>query len=106
MLTSKMEDIDKTLRAIMHMHFHPARLKYIFDGRLTEDDIIIQVLVECCKHAHDMASEKRSLRAQMDSDTTDSDTEDPDKKRMRIQRSNERILQYRQAQYELLLLPQ
>lgn len=97
-----MEEIDKTLRGIMHEHFHPARLRYVFNGRLTEDDIIIQALVECCKYAHDMVSEKKSLRAHMDSDMEDSDSEDPDSKRMKIQRSNDRILPYRQAQYELL----
>ena len=97
MLTLKMKVVDNTLRAIMHSCFHPERLQYIYDGKLTEDDIIIQVLVECCKYAHDTVSEKQSLRAQMDSHA-----EDMDVQRMQTQRSNEKILQYRKAQYEHL----
>ena len=94
MLTAKMQEIDLFLRQVIHTVFPSEYIRYIFDGIICEDDVVIQVLLECCKCAYDKTAEKKSIRAHLAEDSDEDDI------RMQVQRSNEKINKYRRAEYE------
>lgn len=73
---------------------------FVFDGKITLEDIISQVLVECCKYAYDVTSEKHSLNYYLKSENLDVDK---DSERMIRKRTIDYIQERRSIEYDALL---
>ena len=61
MLNKKMQAVAVAIEEVI-THTLPSEYQlYVFSGEITLKDIIDQILVECCKYAHDNAAEKHSF---------------------------------------------
>lgn len=97
MATEKMQRIKKEIEKVMFMAFPDGYLNYVFGGKLTPDDVVTQVLIECCKQAYDKTAEKHSLRHYFRSYGIEEENE-----QRWFHRSLEKANQYRKAEYDLL----
>lgn len=95
LLNEKMYKIASTVVDVIEKTFPPQYLKFVFSGKLTLDDVVIQVLVECCKFAYDNTAEKHSLNHYLKADNLLEDYN-----RMTIQRAVKYINERRLSQYE------
>ena len=95
MLNKKMYKVAATIVDVIEKTFPPQYLNFVFSGKLTLDDVVIQTMVECCKFAYDNTAEKHSLKHYL---KTDNLTEDYN--RMAIQRVVKYINERRLSQYE------
>ncbi len=97
------EQMNAVAIAIEQIITHTLPLNYqafLFSGRITMRDIIGQVLVECCKYAHDSTAEKHSLYSYLQSDMVSAD---PDAARMVKKRVLEYIQDRRDIEYQMYL---
>lgn len=95
LLNKKMYKVAATIVDVIEKTFPPQYLNFVFSGKLTLDDVVIQTMVECCKFAYDNTAEKHSLKHYL---KTDNLTEDYN--RMAIQRVVKYINERRLSQYE------
>lgn len=61
MLNEKMKTVGNSIAAVITHSFPYEYLQFVFGGRITLDDIVNQVLFECCKFAYDQTADKHSL---------------------------------------------
>jgi len=84
-----------TIIDVIEKTFQPEYLDFVFSGRLTLDDVVIQILVECCKYAYDNTAEKHSLNYYLKKDNLTEDYE-----RMTLQRAFNYINEHRSIEHE------
>lgn len=96
LINEKMEKIKITIKNVIYEFFPPYYLNYVFSGKITLDDIAMQVLMECCKYAYDCTAEKHSLRYYIELNGLDIDND-----RMMLQRTVQKINKFRQAEYNI-----
>ena len=96
MLSKRMEEIKATIKNVIRAVYPPSYLEYTVSGKITLDDIALQVLMESCKYAFDYTSEKHSLRYFIGTNGLDTDID-----RMMLQRTLQKINRFRKAEYEL-----
>ena len=96
MINEKMEKIKITIKNVIYEFFPPYYLNYVFSGKITLDDIAMQVLMECCKYAYDCTAEKHSLRYYIELNGLDIDND-----RMMLQRTVQKINKFRQVEYNI-----
>ena len=92
------------------MLFPAGYLEYVFGGKLKENDLVLQVLMESCKYAYDETAEKLSLRAHLLKEESKTEAADEpakrsidkikDDRRMQVQRSLDKILKYRRILFD------
>lgn len=85
-----------TIQDVIERTFPPDYLAFVYsDEKIDSQLIALQVMMECCKFAHDETSEKHSLRYFLQKEGKDSD----DDYRMMIQRTLRNINNFRRAEY-------
>lgn len=100
MLNENMYAIAVAIEEVIVKNFPIEYQMYVFNGKLTLRDIIGQVLVECCKYAHDSTAEKHSLNYHLKS--TDL-LLDKDSERMMLQRMMSYIQERRMIEHNMHL---
>ena len=102
MLNEKMEKVAHSIGSIIRREFPSDYLSLVFEkGRFEMSDIIIQIMVECCKYAYDTTAEKHSLLYYTREQNSDPNTEESEHKQ--ISRTIEYINSHRDEYYYLLL---
>lgn len=100
MLNEKMKSVAMAIEEVI-INILPIEYQlYIFSGKITLEDIICQVLVECCKYAYDNTSDKHSLNYYLKND--EQDCLDSDSERMIRKRTLDYIQARRSIQYKVL----
>ena len=101
-MNEKMEKIAHNIKHKIMRDFPSEYLNIVFEeGRFEISDIIIQIMVECCKYAYDATTEKHSLLYYTREQNTNPDDEDSEHKQ--IARTLEYINARRDAFYNVLL---
>jgi len=101
MLNEKMHAVAKTIEEVI-IHTIPAEYQmFVFEGKITLEDIISQVLVECCKYAYDSTEEKHSLNYFTKNADTNIDAYDSE--RMTHKRTMDYIQERRSIEHEAFL---
>lgn len=94
MFNEKMEAVKSTIENVIDAVFPSKYLDYVFSGKIEPEDVVFQILMECCKYAHDTVSDKHSLRYHLQRrGMSEDDT------RMVVQRTVKKINTFRQAEY-------
>ena len=89
-----MEAVKSTIENVIDAVFPSKYLDYVFGGKIEPEDVVLQILMACCKYAHDTVSDKHSLRYNLQRQgISEEDT------RMVVQRTVKKINTFRQAEY-------
>lgn len=97
MLNAKMYSVATAIEEVIIRELPTEYQVFLFDGKLKLNDLVMQILVECCKYAHDSVSEKRSLRFYLQKCGLNGDDQ-----RMVRKRTLDRIQDYREMEYEYI----
>ena len=101
MLNDKMRAIAETIEEVI-IHTLPVEYQlFVFEGKITLEDIVGQVLVECSKYAYDTTAEKHSLNYYLKNIETTIGMEDSE--RMTRKRTMDYIQERRTIEYEAFL---
>lgn len=101
MLNNKMYAVAVAIEEVI-IHTLPIEYQlYVFEGKTTIKDIISQVLMECCKYAHDNLEEKHSLNYYLNAGPLIGNA---DSERMTRKRTMDYIQERRNIQHKELLL--
>lgn len=101
MLNDKMKTIAESIGEVI-IHTLPVEYQlFVFEGKITLEDIIGQVLVECSKYAYDKTAEKHSLNFYLKNIETTVGLEDSE--RMTHKRTIDYIQERRTIEYEYFL---
>lgn len=92
MFNEKVEAVKSTIENVIDSVFPSKYLDYVFGGKIEPEDVVFQILMECCKYAYDTVSDKHSLRYHLQRrGMSEDDT------RMVVQRTVKKINTFRQA---------
>ena len=94
MLNDKMNKVFEVTKHVIMNIFPDRYIRFLFDDKISLDDLVMHILFECCKNAYDLTAKKSSLRAHMDSPEMDD-------KRMMLQRTVQKINDYRMQEYRV-----
>ena len=100
MLNEKMRAVADAIEEVIIYTLPVEYQLFVFEGKITLEDIISQVLVECSKYAYDNTAEKHSLNYYL-KNVDMIDTEES--KRMIFKRTMDYIQERRTIQYETFL---
>lgn len=92
MLNDKMKKVFKTIKQVITGTLPDKYIFFLLEDRIDLDDLVMQILFECCKFAYDSTAKKSSLRAHMTSPELDDE-------RMLHQRTVQKINDYRMQEY-------
>lgn len=92
MLNDKMQKVFKTVKQVITSTLPDQYIYFLLEDRIDLDDLVMQILFECCKFAYDSTAKKSSLRAHMASPELDDE-------RMLHQRTVKKINAYRMQEY-------
>ncbi|MEY8427848.1 hypothetical protein AALA00_09075 [Lachnospiraceae bacterium 46-15] len=92
MLNDKMQKVFKTIKQVITGTLPDKYIYFLLEDRIDLDDLVMQILFECCKFAYDSTAKKSSLRAHMTSPELDDE-------RMLHQRTVQKINDYRMQEY-------
>ena len=95
MLSSKMESLRIAIEQILES-FTREYCETVFDDRIIKDELILQIMMECCKYAYDCTAEKHSLRYYC----RNIEDNNEDYFRMTLQRIAKKIYNYRESEYK------
>ncbi len=96
-LSEKMVRVKNTVIQVMHAALPANYLDYVFAGKLSEEDIVNHIMVECCKKAYDDISERHPRKYY---DELDGNADDNGRKI--TEGSHKKINSYREMQYDRL----
>ena len=97
-----MKNIADSIEGIIRREFPSDYLSHLFEnGQFSMSDIVIQIMVECCKYAYDNTTEKHSLLYYTRDKNSDPNTEESEHKQ--ITRTLEYINTHRDIFYDRLL---
>lgn len=96
MSDEKMMAVRKEIERVISSVFPAQYLCYVFDDRITIQDVSLQIMMECCKYAHDTVSPKHSLRHHLQKAEMKGDDD-----RMIIQNTLKKINTHRSAEYQI-----
>lgn len=97
MLTRKMNEVAQVIFRQIIKVFPKEYLRHTFSGKITINDVILQILVECCKYSYDNTLEKHSLDYYIRGSSFSDDSE-----RMMHQRTMNYIRDKKAVQNQLL----
>lgn len=66
-----MQKVFKTIKQVITSTLPDQYIYFLLEDRIDLDDLVMQILFECCKFAYDSTAKKRSLRAHMASPELD-----------------------------------
>lgn len=92
MLNDKMHKVFETIKQVITGTLPDRYVDFLFEDKISLDDLAMQILFECCKYAYDSTAKKSSLRAHMVSPELDDE-------RMMRQRTVKKINDYRMQEY-------
>lgn len=92
MLNDKMQKVFKTIKQVITGTLPDNYIFFLLEDKIDLDDLVMQILFECCKFAYDSTAKKSSLRAHMASPELDDE-------RMLHQRTVQKINGYRMQEY-------
>lgn len=92
MLNNKMQEVFKAIKQVITNVFPDEYIFFLLEDKIDLDDLVMQILFECCKFAYDSTAKKSSLRAHMTSPGRDDE-------RMLYQRTVKKINDYRMQEY-------
>ena len=95
MLNEKMKAVQIAIEQIIN-GFPKDYLNTVFGDRIIKEDLILQIMLECCKYAYDSTAEKHSIRYYC----KNVEKNEEDYFRMNLQRSICKIYNYREKEYE------
>ena len=87
-----MQKVFKTIKQVITSTLPDQYIYFLLEDRIDLDDLVMQILFECCKFAYDSTAKKSSLRAHMASPELDDE-------RMLHQRTVKKINAYRMQEY-------
>lgn len=87
-----MQKVFKTVKQVITSTLPDQYIYFLLEDRIDLDDLVMQILFECCKFAYDSTAKKSSLRAHMASPELDDE-------RMLHQRTVKKINAYRMQEY-------
>jgi len=90
-----MQKVAGTIEDVIHYVFPEEYFSYVTSSKINLNDLVLQILVECCKYAHDMTKEKHSLRYYLGSSIQTEDAV-----RMMYQRTVKYIKEHREIESE------
>lgn len=99
-MNQKMSAVATAIEEVIINTFPVGYQMFVFEGKLTLEDIVSQVMVECCKYAYDNTTEKHSLKHYLDQENSDVNTEDSE--RMTKKRSLDYIQERRTIEFDYL----
>lgn len=65
MLNDKMHGVFETIKQVITDTLPDRYLHFLLEDKICLDDLVMQILFECCKYAYDSTAKKSSLRAYM-----------------------------------------
>lgn len=89
-----MQKVFETIKQVIVNNFPEGYVRFLFEDKISLNDLALHILFECCKFAYDLTAEKSSLRSHMDSPELDDE-------RMRLQRTVQKINDYRMQEYNV-----
>ena len=101
MLNDKMRAIAETIKEVILYTLPVEYQLFLFEGKITLEDIVSQVLVECCKYAYDYTAERHSLNYYLKN--TETAIGIVDSERMIYKRTMDYIQERRTIEYNNLL---
>lgn len=101
MLNEKMQSVAKSIEEVITKILPATYSTFVFDERNTIEEIIGQILIECCKYAHDNTAERHSLNFYMKQLDPTGDVDDSE--RMMYKRTVDYINERRANLHEVLL---
>ena len=87
-----MQEVFKAIKQVITNVFPDEYIFFLLEDKIDLDDLVMQILFECCKFAYDSTAKKSSLRAHMTSPGRDDE-------RMLYQRTVKKINDYRMQEY-------
>lgn len=105
MLNSKIYEIYMAIEKALMQELPLEYIKLLFDKKINVNDVIMQILFDCCEYAYLKSAEKNSLREYRKRQTNE--YEAGDARRMKFQRiaenlnkKNDELYNYVQREYE------
>ena len=95
MLNEKMKAVQIAIEQIINS-YPKDYLNIVFGDRIIKEDLILQIMLECCKYAYDSTAEKHSIRYYC----KNVEKNEEDYFRMNLQRTIRKIYGYREKEYE------
>lgn len=97
MLTDKMTAVKIAIESTLTTAFPLDYINFVLSGNITIGDLVVQIMVECCKYAFDFTAEKHSLRYYLQRSNLLEDGQ-----RMLIHRTLKKINEHRLARYGII----
>lgn len=92
MLNDKMQKVFIAIKQVIVGTLPDKYVHFLLEDRIDLDDLVMEIMFECCKTAYDLTAKKSSLRAHMTSPELDDE-------RMLHQRTVQKINDYRMQEY-------
>ena len=96
MLTDKMRKVEISIKNVIHDIFPKEYQEFVFDEKIQPEDIVTQIMFECCKYAYDRKMPQKSIRAYLKESEGYRDDN-----RMRMQNTVKKINSFREKEYEI-----